>query len=244
MISDGWGDTPIDLAEQAEAIIASHWVEGMIRGITGRSDEDLAQEARVAMWQAAGRWNGRGTLSGWLHQNARWRVMSLLRGDHKYTGEEAARATTQRRGDEARARLRSFIAEHKAEHGREPSAAEAAKELGIHEATVRKQLRTMHHTPTDVQAKVRSLEALIEAYGTEAVFEAADIYEGLVLAYHYGEIHEAVADLDPIRREYVFLRFWCGVGSKEAERIIGQTVHFERSIKPVLAERLAHLASA
>jgi DNA-directed RNA polymerase specialized sigma24 family protein len=241
---DGYGDESPDLEQQVEEIIASRWTEGMVRGVIGRHDEDLAQEARIAMWQAAARWDGRGTLIGYLHTAARYRVKSLLAGDHKPVGQEPVRAATQRRGDESRARLRAYRATFKAEHGREPSAAEAAKELGIHEATVRKQLRTMHHTPTDVQAKVSSLEALIEAYGTEAVFEAADIYEGIVLAYHYGEIHEAVADLDPVRREYVYLRFWCGVGSKEAEREVGQVVHFERTVRPVLAERLAHLATA
>ena len=240
MINDGFGDPdPLD------DIIASKWVEGMVRGVTGRDDEDLAQEARLAMWKAAPRWDGRGTLHGYLHTTARYRVKSLLAGDHLYTGQVKPNSGgTQRRGDEARARLRSAIAGFQSEHGRAPTGKEAADILGIGVQAVNKQKRTMHHTPTDVQAKVNSLEALIEAYGTEAVFEAADLYEGIVLAYHHGEIYEAVADLDPVCREYVFLRFWCGVGSKDAEKMVGQTVHFERTVRPVLRERLAHLEGA
>jgi DNA-directed RNA polymerase specialized sigma subunit len=233
--------------EQVDHLIRSPWADRMVRGVVKWDApylDDLAQEARLEMWRSAGRWDGRGTLEGFLHQNARWRVTSLLRGDHRFTGEEGARAVTQRRGDEARDRLRTAMAEHRTEHGREPKAEEMAKVLGIHAATVRKQIRTLTLTKVDVEVRVSSLDALMDVYGAEALVGIGDTMDAVVLAYHYGEIHKAVADLAPLWREYVYLRFWQGHGDSEATRILGTGVHWSTSIRPVLAERLSHLVGA
>lgn len=233
--------------EQVEHLIRSPWADRMVRSVVGWQApylDDLAQEARLAMWTSAGAFDGRGEIDGYLKQRARWRVQSLLRGDHRFTGEEAVRATTQRRGDEARDRLRSAMAAHRSEHGREATTAEMAEALGIHPATVRKQMRTLTLTKVDVEVRVASLDALVEAYGTEAVTEVADTIDAVTLAYHYGEIHAALSDLDPRWREYVYLRFWLGHGDSEIQRLMGTDVHWSHRVRPVLAQRLAHLAGA
>lgn len=246
-ISDGFGNRDdLALKEACEAIIASPWADRMVLAVVKWQApflDDLAQEARLEMWRTASRWDGSGTLEGYLHQNARWKVLSLLRGDHRFTGEERQHAVTQKRGDETRQRLRTTLASLRAELGREPLTDEVASVMGIHPATVRKQLRKLHLTATEVKAQVSSLDAMIEAYGTEAVFEAVDHYEAVALAYHYGEIHEAVASLNPLYREYVYLRFWCGMGDADAARVLGSRPHWHR-VRPVLAERLAHLEGA
>lgn len=38
-----------------------------------------------------------------------------------------------------------------------------------------------------------------------------DIAESVMNAYHHGEIHEAIAELSPAQRKYVYARFWCGM---------------------------------
>lgn len=248
MILDGYGDqaTPT-LDEQCEGIIRSPWADRMVRAVVKWDSPDLAdlaQEARLEMWRAASRWNGHGTLVGFLHQAARYRVLSILAGDHLYTGQERARAVTQRRGDEARDRLRSAMTDFKRQHGRDATVAELASILGIHEATVRKQMRSLHVGKTDQEVKVSSVEALVETYGSEAVLGAQEHLEEVALAYHYGEIHEAVADLEPLWREYVYLRFWAGYGDLEVAREVGTRVHWNDRVRPILAERLAHLVGA
>lgn len=233
--------------EQVDHLIRSPWADRMVKAVVGWQApylDDLAQEARLEMWRTAGRWDGRGVLDGFLKQNARWRVLSLLKGDHRFTGEEPVRAVTQRRGDEARDRLRSAMSVFRAEHGREPKAEEMAEALGIHPATVRKQIRTLTLTKVDVEVRVSSLDALVEAYGTEGIAMAAEVLDGVVLAYHYGEIHEAIADLHPRWREYVYLRFWEGHGDSEIARLLGARVGWTDKVRPVLRERLAHLAGA
>lgn len=233
--------------DQVDCLIRSPWADRLVLSVVGWQApylDDLAQEARLAMWTSAGTYDGRGSLDGYLKQHARWRVQSLLRGDHRFTGEERDRAVTQRRGDEARDRLRSAVAAHRAEHGREPTTAEMATALGIHPATVRKQMRTLTLTKVDVEVRVASLDALVEAYGSEAVTGVADTLDGVLLAYHYGEIHAALSDLDDRWREYVYLRFWLGHGDSEISRMLGTDVHWSSRVRPVLAERLAHLAGA
>lgn len=247
-INDGFGNwDDLTLEETCEAIIASPWADRMVLAVVKWQApflDDLAQEARLEMWRTASRWNGSGTLEGYLHQSARWKVLSLLRGDHRFTGEERQHAVTQKRGDETRKRLSTTVRSLRAELGREPKTDEIATAMGIHPVTVRKQMKKLHLTPTEVKAQVTSLDAMIEAYGTEAVFGAADRYEEMVLAYHYGEIHEAVADLDPIYREYVYLRFWCGSSDPEIASTLGTRVHWSDRVRPRLLERLAHLEGA
>jgi DNA-directed RNA polymerase specialized sigma24 family protein len=249
VLNDGYGEqmSPQQVADECEQIIASPWADRMVRAVMKWDSPDLpdlAQEARLTMWQAASRWDGKGTLVGFLHQAARYRVFSLLAGDHTYTGQEPRRAVTQRRGDASRDRLRSAVAAFKREHGRDPSAPEMAAVLGIHEATVRKQMRNLHLGKIDQQVQVSSAEALVEAYGTEAILGVEQHLDEVALAYHYGEIHEAVADLEPVWRQYVYLRFWEGYGDQEVARALGTRVHWPDRVRPMLAERLAHLMSA
>ena len=250
VLSDGYGDrSPEEDLERAEASIEGRWVDHLAKHFargTSWDHADLAQEARIAMWQAAARWDGRGSLEGYLRQIAEYRVRDLLWHGRALTGQEASRNRegTQRRGDQTRQRLRRTAADLRRRLGREPTTAEVADVLGLHPATVRKQLKRLHLPPTETRAQVASLDALIQTYGTEAVFEAMDKYEGLVLAYHYGEIHRAVADLDPLYREYVFLRFWQGYRDAEVARVLGTRIHWHDRVRPLLAERLAHLASA
>ena len=78
---------------------------------------------------------------------------------------------------------------------------------------------------------------------------AADILSGVELAYHAGEIAEAINALPEKHREYVVLRFWGGLTNPEIAAI--QEVNsgnmartWNQAIRPVLAERLEHLVDA
>lgn len=78
---------------------------------------------------------------------------------------------------------------------------------------------------------------------------AVDALAGVEMAYHHGEILAALASLKPQYRRYVALRFWGGLRDVDIAKEMGTTnkvvgTWWSRSIRPVLAERLAHLVAA
>lgn len=78
---------------------------------------------------------------------------------------------------------------------------------------------------------------------------AHESLEAVLMAYHEGEIVEAINALSPTQREFVVLRFWCGMSYPEIAEIQGKTPGgvsgiWTKSIRPALMERLAHLVEA
>ena len=91
-----------------------------------------------------------------------------------------------------------------------------------------------------------SMEQIVEELGYE-VFGAVDALDGVELAYHHGEILQALAGLPEEHRRYVELRFWEGRTSKEVAAEMGYQTHtvelwWSTKIRPVLRDRLARLA--
>lgn len=77
---------------------------------------------------------------------------------------------------------------------------------------------------------------------------AACSLQELDLAYHHGQIMQAIAELPVVHREYVVLRFWGGFDRTE----IGRALHrnpgnlattWRTQIQPRLAAQLAHLVT-
>jgi DNA-directed RNA polymerase specialized sigma24 family protein len=70
--------------------------------------------------------------------------------------------------------------------------------------------------------------------------------EGIEIAYHHGEIAQAINALPSQHREYVVRRFWLGHTETEIARQFGITPNgmnnrWVRTIRPALVERLEHL---
>lgn len=61
----------LDLAERAVAMVC--------RGVSGPDLDDCRQDALVGLWQAAQRWDGRGTFDGWAVVRVRGAVIDGLR---------------------------------------------------------------------------------------------------------------------------------------------------------------------
>lgn len=104
-----------------------------------------------------------------------------------------------------------------------------------------------HGQPTD-PLRNRAKESLddpdytlIEALQAPAWLAAAE------LAYHHGEILDAINALPPAHRDYVYLRFWGGYSNPEIAPLIQRDAGnlarmWTHSIAPALAAQLAHLA--
>lgn len=70
----------------------------------------------------------------------------------------------------------------------------------------------------------------------------ATIERQLELAYHHGEINEAIESLSPRQREYVKLRFWRGMQKPELTTHFGyEPSRLWSRAKPKLKEQLGHL---
>jgi RNA polymerase sigma factor (sigma-70 family) len=81
--------------QEAEEIIASHqgWLIHVARRYRSNwcAVQDLAQEGAMEMWRAAGRWDGRGNLAGWMKHAARLKILSCaFPGDDRKTAWDLA----------------------------------------------------------------------------------------------------------------------------------------------------------
>lgn len=76
-----------------------------------------------------------------------------------------------------------------------------------------------------------------------------DVFDAVEWGYHEGEILQAIRALPERYQRYVVLRFWGGLTPAELAPVMGvKSTNLARmwtdSIKPVLAEHLAHLVDA
>lgn len=153
---------------------------------------------------------------------------------------------------EARIGLWKALRSHDPAKGALPSYITQGARWQMHEAITRKKWTGQDTTKgvrrSDRHRDTDSLEALVDA-GATSMLAAADVLEQVTLAYHYGQIHQAVATLPPEYRRYVYLRFWEGLTGAEIAARTGvkdTTWRFRWSahIVPALREHLAHLESA
>ncbi len=92
-----------------------------------------------------------------------------------------------------------------------------------------------HHTAGTQANRGRELPADLRV----STYDTAGAFEELELAYHHGEIYEAVDSLPPQQRERVYQRFWLGVYDPK-----NSAWWYARRIgaRDRLAARLGHLA--
>jgi DNA-directed RNA polymerase specialized sigma24 family protein len=94
-----------------------------------------------------------------------------------------------------------------------------------------------------------SLDSLLEQFGPGVLLRAAEIMEGVELAYHRGEIYAALDRLPPEHKAYVLLRFWGGCTNSEIASALARPVNnmartWTEAIKPKLRAELLHLLGA
>lgn len=153
---------------------------------------------------------------------------------------------------EARIAIWHSLSKHDRAKGALPSYVTRAAKWQMQDAVQRRkwtgQETTQGKRVEDRDRATASLDALVDAGVTE-MLAAADVLEHVSLAYHYGQIHQAVAGLEQRYRDYVFLRFWHGMTPAEIEAHAGvggslQRFWWKNKIAPVLRERLSHLVGS
>lgn len=80
----------------------------------------------------------------------------------------------------------------------------------------------------------------------ETLLEARDELDSASLAYHQGDLADAINALDERDRHYVVEKFWGGSTDREIEVKFGERRgtsydRWKKRIRPALAERLAHM---
>jgi RNA polymerase sigma factor (sigma-70 family) len=86
-----------------------------------------------------------------------------------------------------------------------------------------------------------------ETLQLDEVVDGSGWVESVQMAYHHGEIHQALAALTFTQRQHVVARIWYGMSEPEIAALQGCSVatvsrHWVKDIRPRLVEELAHLA--
>jgi len=245
---DGYGDAPtIDEALADYDAWLHHRAHQMLPPTDHRHD-DLVQEGRIAMWEALARHDpGKGALPAWLTKNAAWRMNTVLSRRDGWTGrpmEAQPSGVRTSKGDEARTRISEAIAAHQHETGSQPSVREIGKRTGLSVSTVHHHMKRLHVTPVQDVTVV----ALDDESAAEIV--TPDVAEAAMLAYHQGEIAEALAGLTEAQRRYVRLRFWESASGTDLRDAFGYdpkglwSSPKSPAARERLAKSLAHLNAA
>ena len=101
----------------------------------------------------------------------------------------------------------------------------------------------------DVQQVVVLDAPVNEGVTVMDLLAAVDLLGEIEIAYHHGEIMQAINSLPDEHREYLYRRFWEGWNDSEIARSMGVSTsgmhnRWVRTIRPALIERLQHLAAA
>lgn len=191
------------------------------------------------MWRALGSFDPtKGNLDFWLKRSATDRMRTVVSGGTMTTSSDRKDSTgfTQARGDETRKRISEYTTANPGASG-----VAIAKALGISQATLSYQRKKMGTVTTAAALtdETVSFEAMLAA-GWD--LEGPDHLDSVSVAYHAGEIYDALEVLTPAQRKYVVARFWGGMSSSEL------TAHFGydpsslwRDAKPKLQLQLADL---
>jgi RNA polymerase sigma factor (sigma-70 family) len=109
-------------------------------------------------------------------------------------------------------------------------------------------LERTHGKPVDpIRRPLKSRDSVDDPDVT-IVVSSGDWVDHVMMAYHHGEIMQALNELTFRQREYVFDRFWLGMSNPEIAARRGlSTGEVERqwrcTIRPHLVEKLVHLSA-
>lgn len=106
-----------------------------------------------------------------------------------------------------------------------------------------------HGQPTDPLRNHEKQSMDDEAFSLGVLEVVNDVLSGVEMAYHHGEIVQAINALPEREREYVVLRFWGGYTLPEIADVLSiSKQHIERTwrerTRPVLRSHLEHLVGA
>lgn len=244
--------TPEEMHEILKEELTGAWARRMVvKVVIDRAKwDDAEQEARIAMWKAAADWSPDKSLPfrEFLHSRAHLRARGYAidgwaTGHPKTQSEVGVPRWSQESGRQLVAQVSATIRAFRQSEGRDPTNKEIAVEVGINPSSVSK-VKARIGQPSE-SFSTHSLDELLE-WGTDLFLEAPDLIDSVTLAYHRGEIYQAVDQMPEPARTYCVLRFWHGLTDAEASRELpGWHKHLlYREVKPLLRERLAHLVDA
>jgi RNA polymerase sigma factor (sigma-70 family) len=220
-LSDGYGNelTTYEMIDFYELLPKFerwlHWMANYYLPWNSPEHDDLVQEGRIAMWNAAQKNNYEGgpLNARWLTRLASRQMKDCVRRN-LWTGQPREHGATRSTSPEAR-----FI----------PGTGE---------------------DPT--RETIQFLTLMDDDWALEQMLGAAELLEGIELAYHRGEILQAIAALPLRQQRYVVLRFWGGMGEQKGDgftEIMGdKNVHSNlwkqknSGARDRLRKSLAHLA--
>jgi RNA polymerase sigma factor (sigma-70 family) len=216
------------------------WLHRVANGMTqGHIHDDLVQEGYIAMWRALGTYVAeKGSIDWWLKNAAINRMKSVISGGTMTTTTERKDSTgfTTGKGDATRQKIESYISAHPKAKG-----AEIAAACGISESSLSYQRKKMGVVATSqaLSGVSVSVDAMTDA-GWD--LEGPTHLEGVDVAYHAGEICQALDVLTDAQKKYVVARFWGSKSPAELKALFGyDPSSLWRDAKPRLVARLEYL---
>lgn len=241
---------PLVESSDVNALIADYeaWLHKRAWLIGGsNSHDDLVQEGRIAMWQALGSFDpDKGALPDWLTRHANFHMLQCRQRGH-WTGKEKKSVGATRSGIEKRREIDRFQTRFKLETGFWPTQQQVAQSLGMTLSSVSRFLSNPAQEATGGSSDYSLDELLDSDEGFESLLAAADLVDQIILAYHRGQIVQALNQLTPAQKKYVVLRFWCGYVTSDLTAVFGYDPSAlwnakTGGAKVRLRQELAHLA--
>lgn len=197
------------------------WLHSRAWLLTGHNThDDLVQEGRIAMWQAVEEFDReKGSLPAWLTFKANGHMLDCIqRGT--WTGKDKRAVGATSHGIQRRREIDRFRTRYKLEMGVYPTVQAIAESLGMTLSSVSRYLNNPAVEATG--ATDYSLDELLDSdHGFESLLQAADLVDSIILAYHRGQIVQALDSLPDAQKRYVVLRFWCGFVTSELKQVFG-----------------------
>lgn len=239
---------PLVESGDVNALIADYegWLHQRAWLLSGaNAHDDLVQEGRIAMWQALDTFKeDSGQLPHWLTFKANGHMLDCVRRGH-WTGHERKETGATAAGIAKRRQIDAFRGRFKVETGVYPTQQQIAESLGMSLASVNRYLNNPATEATG--GNEFSLEMLLDSdEGFHSLLSAADLVDSIMLAYHRGQIVQALDKLSPAQKRYVVLRFWCGFVGNELTAVFGYEpgslwTSKKNGAREKLREELAHL---
>jgi RNA polymerase sigma factor (sigma-70 family) len=236
------------VGSDVSALIADYedWLHRRAWLLSGaNTHDDLVQEGRIAMWQAIGTFDeSKGSLPSWLTLRANGHMLDCVqRGT--WTGKDKRNPGATSNGIARRREIDRFQTRYKMETGVYPTTQVVAQSLGMTLSSVSRYLNNPAVEATG--ASEYSLNELLDSdQGFESLLTAADLVDQIILAYHRGQIVQALDTLSPAQKRYVVLRFWCGYVGNELTTVFGYEpgslwTSKKNGAREKLRKELAHL---
>jgi DNA-directed RNA polymerase specialized sigma24 family protein len=137
-----------------------------------------------------------------------------------WTGKDKRSVGATSAGIHRRREIDQFRIRYHLQMGTYPTVQVIAESLGMTLSSVSRYLNNPAVEATGIREF--SLEEMLDSnQGFESLIAEVELTDMIILAYHRGQIVQALDSLPAAQKRYVVLRFWCGFVTSELKTVFG-----------------------